>query len=578
MNWNDTSFQHYDDGEEVDVKYFVGGLPVRCQADEINYAFSQWGAVTDAIVIKDPATQRTRGFGFVTIRAKRDVHTLVQIQSHTVAGKKVSVKEAKVEGNVSQKLFCKNLCPEHTEEEITKYFRKFGGIDQVHIAKDGGPEDGMCAYVTFVNAEAVKEALNANSEFSKQFVCGKELEVRKYMTSRGGGQLDRSGRGARVVPNSGDSTHSVADPDWWGSNAYGSGSAWNCGYGMDAQYSGSTNFDPSGCWFPGYGGGAGSYMPGYAYQPSMVLPEAKIEEADKTRSSDSSSSDSSSSTAEHGGSSARRKGGPTNSGSPRAKGTPSKREYIKEWQNYIRASGGLAPDAGHLESWLRASGAIPSRGEPEQAKTKEQSKSERCLRAGSRSRSGGSRREKRGRCARSQRRRSRGRVHRKSSRRRASRRACSRDRSSEGRRQRQSTSRDRPSNPRCSCNRSPSIQPAPELATQLQLSLEDLSANNGGQNASDSGVSRACAHPKCTFTVHSSADVCAEFCCKRCQAHFKAQPEGEADDHGQTCEGREHEAGIVRRLSKRDLSPPLFSRSRSSPRGRRHKSDDGVSV
>ena len=52
--------------EQLHTKVFVGGIPPHVGRDELKQIFSQFGDVVDAIVMVDQATQRSRGFGFVT--------------------------------------------------------------------------------------------------------------------------------------------------------------------------------------------------------------------------------------------------------------------------------------------------------------------------------------------------------------------------------------------------------------------------------------------------------------------------------------------------------------------------------
>jgi RNA recognition motif-containing protein len=47
-------------------KIFVGGLPTTVDEAQFKTYFEKFGTVTDAVVMMDRATQRSRGFGFVT--------------------------------------------------------------------------------------------------------------------------------------------------------------------------------------------------------------------------------------------------------------------------------------------------------------------------------------------------------------------------------------------------------------------------------------------------------------------------------------------------------------------------------
>lgn len=53
-------------------KIFVGGLSWGTDDDGLREAFSAFGDVTDAVVIKDRDTGRSRGFGFVTFTSNEE--------------------------------------------------------------------------------------------------------------------------------------------------------------------------------------------------------------------------------------------------------------------------------------------------------------------------------------------------------------------------------------------------------------------------------------------------------------------------------------------------------------------------
>lgn len=47
-------------------KVFVGGLPPSVTEQDFRKYFEEFGKITDAVVMFDRETQRSRGFGFVT--------------------------------------------------------------------------------------------------------------------------------------------------------------------------------------------------------------------------------------------------------------------------------------------------------------------------------------------------------------------------------------------------------------------------------------------------------------------------------------------------------------------------------
>jgi len=98
---------HKLSGREVDVKpavpgtnkLFVGGLPQNTTANELREHFEKFGVVSDAVVMIDPATSRSRGFGFVCFLpgpegAAAVTSSLEQYENHRIRGKWIEVKSA----------------------------------------------------------------------------------------------------------------------------------------------------------------------------------------------------------------------------------------------------------------------------------------------------------------------------------------------------------------------------------------------------------------------------------------------------------------------------------------------------
>lgn len=99
--------QHSLSGRQVDVKravpgtnkLFVGGLPQNTAANELREHFEKFGVVSDAVVMIDPATGRSRGFGFVCFLPGQEggvavASALQQYESHRIRGKWIEVKSA----------------------------------------------------------------------------------------------------------------------------------------------------------------------------------------------------------------------------------------------------------------------------------------------------------------------------------------------------------------------------------------------------------------------------------------------------------------------------------------------------
>ena len=51
-------------------KIFIGGLSYGTDDEKLRKYFSAFGTVQDAVVMKDPVSRRSRGFGFITYVGK----------------------------------------------------------------------------------------------------------------------------------------------------------------------------------------------------------------------------------------------------------------------------------------------------------------------------------------------------------------------------------------------------------------------------------------------------------------------------------------------------------------------------
>jgi RNA recognition motif-containing protein len=80
-------------------KLFVGGLSWDTDDDGLRRAFEQFGDVTDAKVIKDRDTGRSRGFGFVTFAEASDAsNALNEMNGTTLDGRTIKVDTAEDKG------------------------------------------------------------------------------------------------------------------------------------------------------------------------------------------------------------------------------------------------------------------------------------------------------------------------------------------------------------------------------------------------------------------------------------------------------------------------------------------------
>lgn len=77
-------------------KLFVGNLDFSVTAEDLKAFFAEAGAVTDAAVIMDKMTGRSRGFGFVTMGTEDEAKAAIEkFNGADLKGRKINVNVAK---------------------------------------------------------------------------------------------------------------------------------------------------------------------------------------------------------------------------------------------------------------------------------------------------------------------------------------------------------------------------------------------------------------------------------------------------------------------------------------------------
>lgn len=77
-------------------KLYVGNLPYSVTSDSLRDYFAQAGAVTDAVVISDRQSGRSKGFGFVEYEKDEDAAKAIEMfNGKDMDGRKLVVNEAR---------------------------------------------------------------------------------------------------------------------------------------------------------------------------------------------------------------------------------------------------------------------------------------------------------------------------------------------------------------------------------------------------------------------------------------------------------------------------------------------------
>jgi cold-inducible RNA-binding protein len=82
--------------ELITMRIYVGGLPYQTTGQELSDLFSQIGEVTDATVITDRETGRSKGFGFVEMSDSQEAQSAIQqLNGTTLGNRTITVNEAR---------------------------------------------------------------------------------------------------------------------------------------------------------------------------------------------------------------------------------------------------------------------------------------------------------------------------------------------------------------------------------------------------------------------------------------------------------------------------------------------------
>ena len=91
-----SSFKRLDDPdkfkENANKKIFVGGVSLETSDEDLSAYFSQFGPVRQAYVIKDPATRKSKKFGFAIMKTQEGVDKVLKQEIHIIRGVVASCK------------------------------------------------------------------------------------------------------------------------------------------------------------------------------------------------------------------------------------------------------------------------------------------------------------------------------------------------------------------------------------------------------------------------------------------------------------------------------------------------------
>ncbi|XP_026295055.1 RNA-binding protein Musashi homolog Rbp6 isoform X5 [Apis mellifera] len=115
-------------------KMFIGGLSWQTSPESLREYFTKYGDITEVMVMKDPTTRRSRGFGFITFADPASVDKVLAQGNHELDGKKIDPKVAfprRTHPKMvtrTKKIFVGGLSAPTTLEDVKNYFEQFGPV------------------------------------------------------------------------------------------------------------------------------------------------------------------------------------------------------------------------------------------------------------------------------------------------------------------------------------------------------------------------------------------------------------------------------------------------------------------
>ncbi|KAF0710148.1 Aste57867_5599 [Aphanomyces stellatus] len=150
------------------AKIYVGNIHYRMTESDVATLFAGCGPIRSLQLVKDAATARSRGYGFVEFEAVESAHLALALHGSDVDGRTLVVKEsAHAQAStplpplvhVQDTILVANLPTDTTQEMLASMFDHCGAIDSIHMTL---APDASRAFATiqFSSEESATDALD----------------------------------------------------------------------------------------------------------------------------------------------------------------------------------------------------------------------------------------------------------------------------------------------------------------------------------------------------------------------------------------------------------------------------------
>ncbi|KAG6554042.1 hypothetical protein Mapa_003957 [Marchantia paleacea] len=153
-------------------KLVVLGIPWDVDTEGLRQYMSKYGELDDIIVMKDRATGRSRGFGYVTFRLSEDAEKAVSTE-HTLSGRMLEVKVATPKEDMKPptkkitRVFVARIPPSVTDDMFRNYFEGYGTLIDAYMPKDQVTKAHRgIGFVTYEHPESVDKLMAESHELA----------------------------------------------------------------------------------------------------------------------------------------------------------------------------------------------------------------------------------------------------------------------------------------------------------------------------------------------------------------------------------------------------------------------------